>query len=335
MENLSKEDKKKLFMALVNQYTNRFDLGNAYHQREGDAMYEAGYWDDNWKIKNNGILGLHYNGITEEGKKVVCLTVGGGLDESRAGIRGGNLIKQFDNDTQLDEFLDRFFNMNNMEAINEFAPDSKVFQEEEQYDGCFTNDIPLEYLYMLDCLDEELGKNLVERYVSISEYTGGEVYPGSKIELVCGYDNIELYLTEKVDEYSYKHTTANYNYNEFGSANMEVIEDEIKGSDKLVKICQKAIKDFPQVYQELRNGTYNKDKFLSLEAPIQQEEKKLEEPNFEINEFGEIIRKNNNKTPLQQKEDELYSLEEEEKKISEAEALIKKEMDKKGKDIGE
>lgn len=37
----------------------------------------------------------------------------------------------------------------------------------------------------------------------------------------------------------------------------------------------------------------------------------------------------------QQKEDELSSLEEEEKKISEAEALIKKEMDKKGKDIGE
>lgn len=38
---------------------------------------------------------------------------------------------------------------------------------------------------------------------------------------------------------------------------------------------------------------------------------------------------------LQRKEDELSSLEEEEKTISEAEALIKKEMDKKGKDIGE
>ena len=46
MEKLSKEDKKQLFMALVNQYTDRFDLGNAYHQKEGDAMYEAGYWNN-------------------------------------------------------------------------------------------------------------------------------------------------------------------------------------------------------------------------------------------------------------------------------------------------
>ena len=198
MEKLSKEDKKQLFMALVNLYTDRFDLGNAYHQKEGDAMYEAGYWN-NWKLKNNGILGLHYNGITKDGKKEVCLTVGGGLDESRAKIRGGNLTKQFDNDTQLDEFLDRFFDMNNMEAINEFAHDSKVFQEEEKYTGCFTNDIPLEYLYMLDCLNEEYGENLVARYVSESEYTGGDVYPNSRIELVWGYDNIELYMTEKVD----------------------------------------------------------------------------------------------------------------------------------------
>lgn len=331
MEKLSKEDKKQLFMALVNQYTDRFDLGNAYHQKEGNAMYEAGYWN-NWKLKNNGILGLHYNGITKDGKKEVCLTVGGGLDESHAKIRDGNLTKQFDNDTQLDEFLDRFFDMNNMEAINEFAHDSKVFQEEEQYKGCFTNDIPLEYLYMLDCLNEEYGENLVARYVSESEYTGGDVYPNSTIKLVWGYDNIELYMTEKVDEYSYKYTTAKYNYNEFGSTDMEVEEDEIHDSDKLVKLCQKAIEDFPQVYQELRNGTYNKDKFLTEESSLEQKENS-EETGFEINEYGEIIRPNNTKTSLQQKEEELSSLEKEEKTISKAETLI--EQQRKGQDIGE
>ena len=174
MEKLSKEDKKQLFMALVNQYTDRFDLGNAYHQKEGDAMYEAGYWN-NWKLKNNGILGLHYNGITKDGKKEVCLTVGGGLDESRAKIRGGNLTKQFDNDTQLDEFLDRFFDMNNMEAINEFAHDSKVFQEEEKYTGCFTNDIPLEYLEIGEEIMDEaklsLGKALNDNiYISMVDH---------------------------------------------------------------------------------------------------------------------------------------------------------------------
>ena len=60
-----------------------------------------------------------------------------------------------------------------------------------------------------------------------------------------------------------------------------------------------------------------------------------EEPKFEINEFGEIIRTENTKTPLQQREEELAELEEEEKKISEAEALIKKELDKKENGKGE
>ena len=185
---------------------------------------------------------------------------------------------------------------------------------------------------MLDCLNEEYGENLVARYVSESEYTGGDVYPNSRIELVLGYDNIELYMTEKVDENSSKYTTAKYNYNEFGSTDMEVEEDEIHDSDKLVKLCQKAIADFPQVYQELRNGTYNKDKFLTEESSLEQKENS-EETGFEINEYGEIIRSNNTKTSLQQKEEELSSLEKEEKTISKAETLI--EQQRKGQYIGE
>ena len=77
------------------------------------------------------------------------------------------------------------------------------------------------------------------------------------------------------------------------------------------------------------------DENIGSKTSLQQEKTKSEEPSYEINEFGEIIRPNNTKTLLQQKEEELSSLEEEEKKISEVEALIKKEMDKKGKDIGE
>ncbi len=190
--------------------------------------------------------------------------------------------------------------MNNMEAINEFSSDNKCFREEEKYDGCFPNDIPLEYLYMLDCLDEKLGENLRYRYVSDTAYTGGDAYPNSKIELIWGYDNIELYL---VNEYTYKDTIAKYNYNEFGSANMEVEKDEIKDADKLIEICQKAILDFPKVYQELRKGTYNKERFL------------------------------NSRSPLQQREEELSSLEDEEKTISGAEVLI--DQQKEGQDIGE
>lgn len=63
------------------------------------------------------------------------------------------------------------------------------------------------------------------------------------------------------------------------------------------------------------------------------EEEFLEAMNISINEFGEIIRPE--KTPLQKREAELSSLETKEKTISEAEALINKQKQKEGQDIGE
>lgn len=302
MEKLSNQNKKELFYALIKQCPNGLQIGS-YHQKEGDAMYEAGYWDYNWKIKNDGILGLCYGGVTEDGKKIVNLTVGGALDEAPfAGIRDGNLIKQFDDDSQLDEFLDRFFDMNNMEAINEFSSYSKSFQE-EPYTGCYPNDFPLEYLYMLDCLNEKFGeKNLLYRGVYISEYAGENICPNSTIRINFNGGDIMLGITEKIDEYKNKWTTAKYNSNDFGSANMEIEEDKIQEpnkTDKIVQICQKAITDFPQVYQALKNGTYTKT----------------------------------NRRPLQQREEQLSLLEEEEKTIFKTEALIEKQ--KEGQDIGE
>ena len=85
---------------------------------------------------------------------------------------------------------------------------------------------------------------------------------------------------------------------------MEIVEDEIQDpnkTNKIVEICQKAIADFPQVYQAIRNGTYTK----------------------------------NNRSILQQREEELSTLEAEAKTIAEAEALIDKQTEKEGQDIGE
>ena len=53
------------------------------------------------------------------------------------------------------------------------------------------------------------------------------------------------------------------------------------------------------------------------------------------NKHGIIIDFNTRRTLLQQKEEELSALEDDEKKISEVEALIKKKMDKENKNIGE
>lgn len=189
--------------------------------------------------------------------------------------------------------------MNNMEAINEFSPESKYFQEEEQYDGCFTNDMPLEYLYLNDCLSELFGENLLSRGVHVAEYQGGKMFPNSHIRL---YDDrkIELNLSQKIDENRNKFSKAEFDYENFGSAKMEVKESEIPDFDKLVEICQTAISNFPQVYQELRKGTYDKEKH----SPA--------------------------KLLLQQKDAELCSLEAEEKTISEAEALRDKQNQKQG-----
>lgn len=322
MEKISNEEKKKLFMALVNQYTNRFDLGNAYHQKEGDAMYEAGYWNNDWKIKNNSVLGLHYDGITEDGKRQVGLEFGGALGEGGYGnIRGYYLKKQFDDENQMYEFLDRFLDMNNMEALNEFGPENKGFQEYEKYEGAFTNDMHLEYLYLLDCINEKYDLNqegLYEATIRTESGSNGDIhyYPT--------YGAIGIDLKNEGAEFDLK--------------NWESYKTEIFGDSKpshefqeYIELCQKAISNFPDVYKDLRNGTYSKEKYMSSESPIYQEDTS-EKSNFEINEYGEIIRPNN-KTTLQQKEEELAALEKESKTISEAEALIDRQNE--GQNIGE
>lgn len=94
--------------------------------------------------------------------------------------------------------------------------------------------------------------------------------------------------------------------------------------------------DFEEYEMDIEEGL-EEDNPEYIDALLEKEMKSKEarDAGFEINEYGEIIRSNNTKTPLQQKEEELSSLEEEEKKISKTEAIIKKEMDKKGKGIGE
>lgn len=327
MEKLSKENRKKLFMALVNQYTNRFDIGNAYYQKEGDAMYEAGYWNYDWKIKNNSVLGLHYDGITGDGKRQVSLHFGGALD-NHGNIRGDYLKKQFDDENQMYEFLDRFLDMNNMEALNEFGPQNTGFQEYEEYDGVFTNDIPLEYLYLLDCISEKYNFNQTGLYEATIKTENDSI---GAIAYFPGDGEIAFFLEDES-----LHEEATFDFENFDSSKIEVFGNSNPSHEfqEYIELCQKAISDFPDVYRELRNGTYSKEKYLNSESPIHQEGNS-KEPNFEINEYGEIIRTNNTRTPLQQKEEELTSLEAEAKTISEAEALIKKEMDKKGKDIGE
>ena len=306
MENISKEEKKKLFYALMKQCPDGLRIGS-YHQEPGDAMYEAGYWNYNWKIKNNGILGIQYGGKDEEGKKTVILMIGGALGEAiHTGIlHRENLAKSFDDDSQLDEFLDRFFDMNNMEAINEFAPYSEEFTEYEEYHRS-GNDFPLEYLYMLDCLNDEFGEALKERHIFRSRYSGEDPNITFGIDLSRNTDSIIVGISErKADDFKRKQTLAKFNYyaepGKPHSSELNITLDEIQDpnkTDRIIEMCQKAITDFPKVYQALRTGTYSKT----------------------------------NESPLKKREADLSALENEAKLISETERLVKT---KEGKDIPE
>lgn len=94
----------------------------------------------------------------------------------------------------------------------------------------------------------------------------------------------------------------------------EYMPEEIKKyiSDNLEKAMPEIIKNYRlacEIFGISRNGVFSQ----RTEEILQQQQR----------------------TPLQIREAELSALEAEEKTISEAEALIKKEMDKKGKDIGE
>lgn len=298
MENLSKEDKKKLFMNIIEQAKRKGIRG--YEQYPGDAMYEAGYWDNNWKIKNNGVLGLEYGGVTSDGKETVILTIGGGLDECRYGEHS-DFIKTFDDVTQLSEFLDSFFDMNNMQAINEFAPSNEFFTSENKYEGdkfkfC---GCPLEYLHMYDCLMAKYGE---QKSHLTGVYSGkfGEKYSSDTIVLEWDYSVRKVELLSKTYGNNYKEKYIE----EFNYDSRTTEDGDYKADYKdLSNLFDKAISDVPQIYEDLKKGTYSKDKYVTL------------------------------RTPLQQREDELSYLEVEAKKISEAEALI--DQQKEGQDIGE
>ena len=297
MEKLSKEDKKKLFINIIEQAKREGIRG--YKQEPGDAMFEAGYWDNNWKIKNKGILGLKYGGVTSEGKETVILTIGGGLDECRHGEHS-DFIKQFDDVTQLSEFLDSFFDMNNMEAINEFAPDNKFFTSENKYEGdkfkfC---GCPLEYLHMYDCLMAKYGnREKPLRGVYSGEFS--KQHSSDTIVLEWDYSVRKVELLSKIYGNNYEEKYIN----EFDYNSRTIEDGDYKAEYKdLSDLFNKAISDVPHIYEDLKKGTYSKDKFISV------------------------------KTPLQQKEEELSSLETEAKKISEAEALI--DQQKECQDIG-
>ena len=90
------------------------------------------------------------------------------------------------------------------------------------------------------------------------------------------------------------------------------------------------IRKLPETDVRYRNMVYLRERYSTLDLEIQKVKEELEKL-----QEGLDSRETQRKSPLQQRETELTSLETEEKTITEAEALIEKQTEKEGQDIGE
>ena len=305
MEKLTNKDKKELFMSMVEKAKNgTLDMMHMTDSKKYDENYS--------QLRNNhGSFGIVIDGITKDGKISVYLaeSLEKQLPSEMGGAQGYGVL-QF-NDTELNDFLDRFFEMNNMEILNEFYKNAPEYFKNISLEEYKNDDSDRYYnrLATLNALDY------------LSAQGSGNVNINGRNNFV--FENgLNVFLDEENGQITIYKDDKDVSFNIKNDNGQEVESPEL---DQYLKIISKSIGDLPNVYESIMNGRYQKEDFVSS---------KENENGYEINEYGEIIRPNN-KTPLQQKEDELSSLEEEEKTISEAEALIKKEMDKKGKDIGE
>lgn len=305
---ISNEEKKQLFLKLIEEC----DKGNTQKfNKEGNVFHDAGYYEhgDGWKIKNNGILGLWYAGLDEEGKHKIELIVGGSLEERDYGIldksEKGSLVRSF-SDSELNEFLDKFFDMNNMQALNEFG-NTGYFKENEKYETPYAivTKNSLEYLNIMDYINA-MSERIDIQNEGVTGFELGDRFLGNYIEIAKTGDGFRIQCQKDGDD-SRETAYIKFQQND-ESLKYELVEKD--GDDKEVEsilaVINKAISDVPSIYQHLRNGTYQMEEFVPGK---------------------------DTKTPLQQKEEVLSSLEKEEKIISEAEALI--EQHKEGQNIGE
>ena len=293
MGKLSNEAKKQLFLRLIEEC----DKGNTYRSNDiGNVFHDAGYYDygDGWKIKNNGILGLWYYGIDEEGKRKVGLSVGGSLEERDNTLFGSRdtFAKSF-SDSELDQFLDRFFNMNNMEVLNEFG-DTRYFKENENYRTPYSNISlnSLEYLNMIDYFNA-LSEGFDLQNAGGPRLNMGEDFFADAIQVTHGEEDEYWILSETYgkDGKQIAHVTLRQNADTLQYKPNEQYGDN-KEIERILAVVNKAISDVPEIYKRLGTGTYKKEDFVPTrdfiqKASLQQIEEELSKPEEKESEKGE------------------------------------------------
>ena len=295
MEQLSSQDKKKLFMSMVERAKNgTLDMMRMTESKEYDGIYR--------KLENNyGPFGLVVGGITKDGKVSVYLAEQ--LSKQLpSNMVGGSMISSLEfEEAELNDFLDRFFDMNNMEILNEFyknQPDYVKNASLQEYKDEAYSDF-YDRLVMLNALDyfNQPG-NFHVKTIGRDDY---ECEVGLRVMSFEEDGNYRIVFGEGKDAVTYDVRTGEIKEKDFENPEFE----------KFFNKFLQSVEDLPKIYEAITKGTYRRENFIpTIDAHKKQ-------------------------SPLQQRESELASLEAEEKTISEAEALIDKQTEKEGRNIGE
>lgn len=291
MEQLSNKDKKELFMSMVEKAKNgTLESMRMTNSKEYDRVYS--------QLRNNiGPFGLVVSGITKDGKISVYLS-----DQMTKQIPTNLLSQSADlkfEDAQLSELLDDFYDMNNMQILNEFfkvEPDylktiSLQEYRDDEYNGFFDK------LVMLNALDY-----LSQQPISIDGRDSYSNEDGLRLSLLDkkGKTYIALQMGDEISIYDTE---------DIRKGTMTTNETSNPQFKEYISTFLQSVEDLPKVYEAITNGTYKREDFIST---LNSQEKQ---------------------TALQQKESELSTLEAEAKTIFEAEALIDRQNE--GQNIGE
>lgn len=293
MEQLSSQDKKELFMSMVERAKNgTLDMMRMTESKTYNEIYS--------QLENNyGPFGMVINGITKDGKISVFLAEQLNKQLPSSMLSMSSTIEFEESD--LSDFLDRFYDMNNMEILNEFFKTEPEYfknislqeHKDEEYSDFFDR------LVMLNGLDylSQLG-NFQIRTLGRDNYMCGS---GLQIMLMEEDGGYCLSLGEGNDTVVYDVRAGEIKEKNFKNPQFE----------EYINRFLQSVEDLPRVYESIVNGTYRREDFMpTIEAHKKQ-------------------------SPLQQREEILVTLEKEEKTISEAETLIDKQNSKEGQNIGE
>lgn len=292
MEQLSSQDKKELFMSMVERAKNgTLDMMRMTESKKYDEIYS--------KLENNnGPFGLVVGGITKDGKVSVYLAELM-YKQLPSDMVGGSMISSLEfEESDLSDFLDRFYDMNNMEILNEFFENQPDYVKNASLQEYKDNEYNRFYnrLVTLNGLDY-----LTQSGTKLAEPPGRDLYVlENGLEIKLKDDKPYIMFRIEGDAALYDITTGEFKkafndpkFGEYSSAFLQSVEN------------------LPRIYETITKGTYRREDFMTA------------------------VQTQGKQTPLKQRDAELSTLEAEARGYDEAEALKDKLEQKEGQDIGE